>query len=165
MARISKNLIKSDNHLSLLNIGASTVYFRGLAVARAKLRSSKWLPTIPTSLTAPKSAQDDMLKGLVANSGKMVLLDKLLARLKQDGHRVLIFSEMVRMLDILSDYMNLRGYIHHRARPHGRVRGTQKGDRALQRAWVARLCVFALRTRRGAGHQIWTLRTLSLSLM
>ena len=54
------------------------------------------------------------LKGLVMNSGKMVLLDKLLARLRQDGHRVLIFSQMVRMLDILSDYMSLRGYIHQR---------------------------------------------------
>lgn len=59
-------------------------------------------------------ADDEILKGLVMNSGKMVLLDKLLARLRQDGHRVLIFSQMVRMLDILSDYMNLRGYLHQR---------------------------------------------------
>ena len=44
------------------------------------------------------------------NSGKMVLLDKLLARLKADGHRVLIFSQMVRILDIISDYMTARGY-------------------------------------------------------
>jgi chromodomain-helicase-DNA-binding protein 1 len=57
---------------------------------------------------------EETLKGLVMNSGKMVLLDKLLARLRQDGHRVLIFSQMVRMLDILSDYMNLRGYLHQR---------------------------------------------------
>jgi chromodomain-helicase-DNA-binding protein 1 len=48
------------------------------------------------------------------NSGKMVLLDKLLARLKQDGHRVLIFSQMVRLLDIISDYMAARGYVHQR---------------------------------------------------
>ncbi|KAF8964529.1 SNF2 family N-terminal domain-containing protein [Flammula alnicola] len=36
----------------------------------------------------------------------------LLIRLKHDGHRVLIFSQMVHMLDILSDYMHLRGYAH-----------------------------------------------------
>ena len=48
------------------------------------------------------------------SSGKLVLLDKLLARLKADGHRVLIFSQMVRMLNILSDYMTLRGYIFQR---------------------------------------------------
>lgn len=59
-------------------------------------------------------AREEQLKGLVMNSGKMVLLDKLLARLKQDGHRVLIFSQMVRMLDILSDYMSFRCYAHQR---------------------------------------------------
>lgn len=58
--------------------------------------------------------KEETLKGLVMNSGKLVLLDKLLARLKQDGHRVLIFSQMVRMLDIMSDYMALRGYAHQR---------------------------------------------------
>lgn len=57
---------------------------------------------------------EETLKGLVMNSGKMVLLDKLLARLRQDGHRVLIFSQMVRMLDILSDYMSFRNYQHQR---------------------------------------------------
>lgn len=57
---------------------------------------------------------EETLKGLVMSSGKMVLLDKLLTKLKADGHRVLIFSQMVRMLDILSDYMSLRGYLHQR---------------------------------------------------
>ncbi|KAJ9527500.1 hypothetical protein QJQ45_025767 [Haematococcus lacustris] len=51
---------------------------------------------------------------LVMASGKMVLLDKLLKRLKQTGHRVLIFSQMVRVLDIISDYMRLRGFQHQR---------------------------------------------------
>lgn len=60
------------------------------------------------------TTNDEILKGIVMNSGKMVLLDKLLGRLKKDGHRVLIFSQMVRMLDIMSDYMSLRGYIHQR---------------------------------------------------
>lgn len=59
-------------------------------------------------------ANEEVLKGLVMNSGKMVLLDKLLARLRSDGHRVLIFSQMVRMLDILTDYLTLRGYQHQR---------------------------------------------------
>ncbi|KAI5184557.1 hypothetical protein NEHOM01_0232 [Nematocida homosporus] len=47
---------------------------------------------------------------IVENSGKMVLLDKLLVHLKQKGSRVLIFSQMTRMLDILEDYCNLRQY-------------------------------------------------------
>ncbi|KAI5172558.1 hypothetical protein NEFER03_1633 [Nematocida sp. LUAm3] len=47
---------------------------------------------------------------IVENSGKMLLLDKLLVHLKQKGSRVLIFSQMTRMLDILEDYCNLREY-------------------------------------------------------
>lgn len=38
-------------------------------------------------------------------SGKMMLLHKLLPKLKERGSRVLIFSQMTRVLDILEDYM------------------------------------------------------------
>ncbi|GJN68631.1 hypothetical protein PLICBS_002674 [Purpureocillium lilacinum] len=54
--------------------------------------------------------REDQIKGLIASSGKMMLLDQLLSKLKKDGHRVLIFSQMVKMLDILGDYLSLRGY-------------------------------------------------------
>ena len=40
----------------------------------------------------------------------MVILDKLLPKLKAQGSRVLIFSQMTRMLDILEDYSLWRGY-------------------------------------------------------
>ncbi|XP_023210874.1 LOW QUALITY PROTEIN: chromodomain-helicase-DNA-binding protein 1-like [Centruroides sculpturatus] len=52
----------------------------------------------------------DALQQLLRGSGKFMLLDKLLCRLKETGHRVLIFSQMVRMLDILSDYLQLRHF-------------------------------------------------------
>ena len=42
---------------------------------------------------------------MVYSSGKLVLIHKLLPKLKQDGHKVLIFSQMVRVLDILEDYL------------------------------------------------------------
>ena len=47
---------------------------------------------------------------LVNNCGKMVLLDKLLRRLKERGHRVLLFTQMTRILDIMEDYMVMRQY-------------------------------------------------------
>ena len=43
------------------------------------------------------------------NSGKMVLLDKLLNKLKAQKSRVLLFSQMTRQLDILEDYLLLKG--------------------------------------------------------
>lgn len=45
---------------------------------------------------------------LVYNSQKMLVLDKLLRRLREQGSRVLIFSQMSRMLDILEDYCVFR---------------------------------------------------------
>ncbi|KAI5966258.1 hrp3 [Candida pseudojiufengensis] len=59
---------------------------------------------------AGSSNRENILKGMVMSSGKMVLLEQLLTRLKKEGHRVLIFSQMVRMLDILGDYMFIKGY-------------------------------------------------------
>jgi SNF2 family DNA or RNA helicase len=50
------------------------------------------------------------LQQIIEGSGKMILLDKLLTRLKETGHRVLIFSQMVKMLNVLGEYLALRGF-------------------------------------------------------
>ncbi|KAF4444624.1 proliferation associated SNF2 [Fusarium acutatum] len=48
---------------------------------------------------------------IVTASGKMLLLDRLLPRLFQDDHKVLIFSQFTTQLDILEDYCReLRGW-------------------------------------------------------
>ncbi|GLE01327.1 hypothetical protein PINS_up010157 [Pythium insidiosum] len=61
---------------------------------------------------------------LVKCCGKMVLLDKLLPRLKDGGHKVLIFSQMVRVLDILEDYLRALGYLYERL--DGNIRGNDR---------------------------------------
>ncbi|EPS67001.1 hypothetical protein M569_07775, partial [Genlisea aurea] len=50
------------------------------------------------------------LERIILSSGKLVILDKLLNRLHETNHRVLIFSQMVRMLDILAEYLSLKGF-------------------------------------------------------
>ncbi|KAI0743539.1 transcription regulator [Daedaleopsis nitida] len=97
-------LVKSangNNNISLLNI----------AMELKKAANHPWLFE---GAEVRSTNNEEVLKGLVMSSGKMVLLDKLLARLRQDGHRVLIFSQMVRMLDIMQDYLQLRGYQYQR---------------------------------------------------
>ncbi|KAI7133663.1 chromatin remodelling complex ATPase chain ISW1 [Hortaea werneckii] len=47
---------------------------------------------------------------LVYNAAKMTMLDKLLKKMQAQGSRVLIFSQMSRVLDILEDYSVMRGY-------------------------------------------------------
>ncbi|XP_066276404.1 lymphoid-specific helicase-like isoform X2 [Branchiostoma lanceolatum] len=41
---------------------------------------------------------------LVESSGKLLLLDKMLPMLRKDGHKILIFSQMTKMMDVLEDY-------------------------------------------------------------
>ena len=51
--------------------------------------------------TADIETQEGYRDALLKASGKMVLLDKLLPKLKAEGHRVLIFSQMVRCPETL----------------------------------------------------------------
>ncbi|XP_062993876.1 chromodomain-helicase-DNA-binding protein 8 isoform X2 [Elgaria multicarinata webbii] len=64
---------------------------------------------------------DFPLQAMVRSSGKLVLIDKLLPKLKAGGHKVLVFSQMVRCLDILEDYLIQKRYLYERI--DGRVRG------------------------------------------
>lgn len=51
---------------------------------------------------------------LIYNSAKLKVLDKLLKKLKAEGSRVLIFSQMSRILDIMEDYCFFREYSYCR---------------------------------------------------
>ena len=57
--------------------------------------------------------QHDILNeyGYVLSSGKMVLLDKLLPKLRAEGHKVFIFSQFVKMLDLISGEWRLLSYL------------------------------------------------------
>ncbi|KAM6454556.1 chromodomain-helicase-DNA-binding protein 7 isoform 2-T7 [Liasis olivaceus] len=71
--------------------------------------------------THNSDSPDFQLQAMIQAAGKLVLIDKLLPKLKAGGHRVLIFSQMVRCLDILEDYLIQRRYPYERI--DGRVRG------------------------------------------
>ncbi|XP_065656316.1 chromodomain-helicase-DNA-binding protein 3 isoform X8 [Hydra vulgaris] len=67
------------------------------------------------SLEAPRYANNAYeVKGLTEASGKLVLLYKMLKKLKEQGHRVLIFSQMTRVLDLLEDFMEGHGWRYER---------------------------------------------------
>uniref|UniRef100_S4RN91 Chromodomain helicase DNA binding protein 9 n=1 Tax=Petromyzon marinus TaxID=7757 RepID=S4RN91_PETMA len=91
---------------------------------------------------------DFYLQAMVQAAGKLVLIDKLLPRLREGGHKVLIFSQMVRCLDILEDYLVQKRYPYERI--DGRVRGN------MRQVAIDRFCkpdsdrfVFLLCTRAG----------------
>lgn len=48
---------------------------------------------------------------IIDASGKLQVLDRLLLKLQAEGHRVVLFSQFTGVLDILVDYLNLRGFL------------------------------------------------------
>ena len=69
---------------------------------------------------------NNQLKAMIQSCGKLVLVDKLLPKLKANGNRVLIFSQMVRILDILEDYLIQKKYTYERL--DGRIRGEARQE-------------------------------------
>ncbi|XP_077358153.1 uncharacterized protein srcap isoform X2 [Festucalex cinctus] len=79
--------------------------------------------------------------------GKLQTLHLLLRKLKTGGHRVLIFTQMTRMLDILEQFLNYHGHIYLRLDGSTRVEQRQ----ALMERFNAdrRIFCFILSTRSG----------------
>jgi SNF2 family DNA or RNA helicase len=51
-----------------------------------------------------------VVDAMVEASGKLALIDKMFARLKELGHRTLIYSQFTTVLDILEDWLVQRGW-------------------------------------------------------
>ncbi|XP_060915613.1 chromodomain-helicase-DNA-binding protein 4a isoform X3 [Labrus mixtus] len=51
---------------------------------------------------------------LTKAAGKLLLLQKMMRKLKDGGHRVLVFSQMTKMLDLLEDFLENEGYKYER---------------------------------------------------
>jgi chromodomain-helicase-DNA-binding protein 7 len=95
-----------------------------------------------------KSEEEFQNLALIQSSGKVVLIDKLLPKLKQDGHKVLIFSQMTRVLDLLEEFLVHMSYSYER------IDGNVRGD--LRQAAIDRFSkpdsdrfIFLLCTRAG----------------
>ncbi|XP_064207642.1 chromodomain-helicase-DNA-binding protein 3-like isoform X1 [Anguilla rostrata] len=85
---------------------------------------------------------------LIKASGKLLLMQKMLRKLKEQGHRVLIFSQMTKMLDLLEDFLDYEGYKYERI--DGGITGALRQE-AIDRfnAPGAQQFCFLLSTRAG----------------
>ena len=63
---------------------------------------------------AVRRTPEERLNELIEGSGKLAVLDKMLHRLKDQGHRVLIYSQFVKVIDVLHEYMTLRKWTFER---------------------------------------------------
>uniref|UniRef100_A0A668AZF5 Proliferation-associated SNF2-like protein n=1 Tax=Myripristis murdjan TaxID=586833 RepID=A0A668AZF5_9TELE len=84
---------------------------------------------------------------LVQTSGKFLIMDRLLPALKKRGHKVLIFSQMTSILDILVDYCYLRGFQYSRL--DGSMSYTDREENMTKFAKDPEVFLFLLSTRAG----------------
>ncbi|KAL5197445.1 hypothetical protein ABZP36_000957 [Zizania latifolia] len=92
--QVLRNIGKGGAHHSLLNI----------VMQLRKVCNHPYL--IPG--TEPESGSPEFLHEMrIKASAKLTLLHSMLKILHKDGHRVLIFSQMTKLLDILEDYLTL----------------------------------------------------------
>lgn len=101
------------------------------------------------NLEIPENAsEEEAMELTIKASSKTILLDKLLVKLKQEGHKVLIFSQFKLVLDILEDMMNFRGYNYERV--DGSINGKER-QRSIDRFQDSSSdgFVFLLTTRAG----------------
>ena len=77
-----------------------------------KSKSNQIYPTVNLPNAFVEYIEDP--ETLISDSGKMAALDALLNRLKDQGHRVLIYSQMTRMIDILEELMRFRRHKYMR---------------------------------------------------
>jgi len=100
------------------------------------------------------------IKAMTQACGKLVLMSKMLRKLKEQGHRVLIFSQMTKMLDLLEDFLDGEGYKYERI--DGSITGSLRQD-AIDRfnAEGAEQFCFLLSTRAGGlGINLYTADTV-----
>uniref|UniRef100_A0A3Q1C5K4 Chromatin-remodeling ATPase INO80 n=1 Tax=Amphiprion ocellaris TaxID=80972 RepID=A0A3Q1C5K4_AMPOC len=86
-------------------------------------------------------------ESLITESGKLHTLDILLSRLKAQGHRVLIYSQMTRMIDLLEEYMVYRKHTYMRLDGSSKI--SERRDMVADFQSRTDIFVFLLSTRAG----------------
>ncbi|XP_056150426.1 chromatin-remodeling ATPase INO80 [Lampris incognitus] len=86
-------------------------------------------------------------ESLITESGKLRTLDVLLSRLKAQGHRVLIYSQMTRMIDLLEEYMVHRKHTYMRLDGSSKI--SERRDMVADFQSRTDIFVFLLSTRAG----------------
>ena len=133
------------NHVDVLNSGPGGEKTKLLNIVM-QLRKAANHPYLFDGVE--DKSLDPFGEHLVEHSGKLRLLDKLIPRLQTQGSRILIFSQMTRMLDILDDYCAMRS--HSFCRIDGQT-SCEDRDRQIEEfnAPKSQHSVFLLSTRAG----------------
>lgn len=100
-----------------------------------------------SSARLDRSVAIPSMEKFICDSGKLSKLDSMLVELKEGGHRVLIYNQMTRMIDLMEEYLQHRGYSYLRL--DGSTNIATRRD--LVHSWQTdpSIFVFLLSTRAG----------------
>jgi DNA helicase INO80 len=87
------------------------------------------------------------MRRFVTDSGKLAKLDQLLRQLKPGGHRVLLYFQMTRMIDLMEEYLTFRNYKY--CRLDGSTKLEDRRDTVADFQSNPEIFVFLLSTRAG----------------
>ncbi|KAI6826477.1 SNF2 family DNA-dependent ATPase domain-containing protein [Hortaea werneckii] len=87
------------------------------------------------------------MRRFVTDSGKLARLDQLLRQLKEGGHRVLLYFQMTRMIDLMEEYLTYRNYKY--CRLDGSTKLEDRRDTVASFQSDPSIFVFLLSTRAG----------------
>jgi len=87
------------------------------------------------------------MRRFVTDSGKLAKLDQLLKQLKEGGHRVLLYFQMTRMIDLMEEYLTYRNYKY--CRLDGSTKLEDRRDTVMAFQSSPDIFVFLLSTRAG----------------
>ncbi|KAI8646831.1 SNF2 family N-terminal domain-containing protein [Parasitella parasitica] len=103
--------------------------------------------TVPSSGFGFSWMKVPSMKDLILDSGKLATLDKLLERLKTEGHRCLVYFQMTRMIDLFEEYIAYKQYRYLRLDGSSKI----SDRRDMVQDWQTRseIFIFLLSTRAG----------------
>ena len=87
------------------------------------------------------------MRRFVTDSGKLAKLDHLLGELKEGGHRVLLYFQMTRMIDLMEEYLTYRNYKYLRL--DGSTKLEDRRDTVADFQTKPEIFIFLLSTRAG----------------
>jgi SWI/SNF-related matrix-associated actin-dependent regulator of chromatin subfamily A member 5 len=102
-----------DQHMLQAEASKAPTDMKKLMSLMAQLRKASNHPYLFPNVEIP-NIDGTPTEEIVTASGKMIVLDRLLPKLLAKGHRVVLFSQFTRTLDIISDYLHMRGHRHNR---------------------------------------------------
>ncbi|KIL90457.1 dna helicase ino80 [Fusarium avenaceum] len=126
--------------------------FQEKALVEKKLPMELW----PTNEMLPKPDHEKKgftnisvpsMQRFVTDSGKLAKLDNLLFKLKNEGHRVLLYFQMTRMIDMMEEYLTYRNYKY--CRLDGSTKLEDRRDTVHDFQTRPEIFIFLLSTRAG----------------